>query len=82
MRCLWFLLQKERVVTTRTGNVDFITSHKKANVPIYIAYMDYERKIGGFHSILEPTGDVKADILKIKSILKDYKGKFPENGIR
>lgn len=55
---------------------------QKANVPIYIAYMDYEKKIGGFHSILEPTGDVDADMKYIKSILSKYKGKYPENGIR
>lgn len=54
---------------------------QRANVPIYIAYADYERKIGGFHSLFEPTGDAEADILHIKSILKQYKGKFPENGI-
>ncbi len=54
---------------------------QKAKVPIYVAYMDYERKIGGFHSLLEPTGDVNADIDSIKQILKEYKGKVPENGI-
>jgi 1-acyl-sn-glycerol-3-phosphate acyltransferase len=53
----------------------------KANVPIYIAYMDYEKKIGGFHSLFQPTGNSDEDILKIKNILKNYKGKFPENGI-
>lgn len=54
---------------------------QKANVPIYIGYMDYERKIGGFHSLFLPTGDADKDILEIKEILKQYKGKFPENGI-
>jgi len=54
---------------------------QKANVPIYICYMDYERKIGGFHSIIYPTGNVDEDIKYIKGILRAYKGKFPENGI-
>lgn len=53
----------------------------KANVPIYIAYMDYEKKIGGFHSVFQPTGNVDEDIQKIKAILSNYKGKFPEKGI-
>lgn len=53
----------------------------KAKVPIYIGYMDYQRKIGGFDSLFIPTGNVDADILKIKTILKQYKGKYPENGI-
>ncbi len=55
---------------------------ENANVPIYIAYMDYKRKIGGFHSLFEPTGDVDADIKYIKSVLSQYSGKFPENGIK
>jgi 1-acyl-sn-glycerol-3-phosphate acyltransferase len=54
---------------------------QKANVPIYICYMDYERKIGGFHSIFYPTGNINEDIKYIKDILREYKGKFPENGI-
>jgi 1-acyl-sn-glycerol-3-phosphate acyltransferase len=54
---------------------------QKANVPIVISYMDYERKIGGFHSVFTPTGDVDADFSAIKGVLKNYKGKFPENGI-
>lgn len=55
---------------------------QKAKVPIYIGYMDYEKKIGGFHSLFEPTGDVEADIKHIKSVLSQFKGKYPENGIR
>jgi 1-acyl-sn-glycerol-3-phosphate acyltransferase len=54
----------------------------KAKVPIYICYMDYEKKIGGFHSLFEPTGDIEKDIDYIKSVLAQYKGKFPENGVR
>jgi 1-acyl-sn-glycerol-3-phosphate acyltransferase len=55
---------------------------QKAKVPIYIAYMDYEKKIGGFDSLFEPTGDVEKDIQYIKDVLSKYKGRFPENGIR
>lgn len=53
----------------------------RAKVPIYICYMDYERKIGGFHSLFEPTGNVDEDIAYIKSIMGKYKGRFPEQGI-
>lgn len=55
---------------------------QKAEVPIYIAYIDYANKKGGFHSLLEPTGDVEKDIEYIKSVLRQFKGRFPENGIR
>lgn len=54
---------------------------QKAKVPIYIAYIDYENKTGGFHSMLEPTGDVDKDIAYIQEILSHYKGKYPEHGI-
>ncbi len=54
---------------------------QKAKVPIYLGYIDYERKIGGFHGLFEPTGDVDKDIQAIKDVLKQYKGKYPEKGI-
>lgn len=54
---------------------------QKASVPIYIGYMDYGKKTGGFHSLFQPTGDADKDIREIKEILKQFKGKFPENGI-
>ena len=55
---------------------------QKAQVPIYVGYMDYEKKIGGFYGEFKPTGDVKKDIEGIKDILRNYKGRFPENGVR
>lgn len=55
---------------------------QNANVPIYIGYIDYKKKIGGFHSLFEPTGDVEADINYLKTILSQFEGRFPENGIR
>ena len=53
----------------------------KAKVPIYICYIDFSKKRGGFDSVFHPSGDVDKDILEIKSVLKKYKGRFPENGI-
>lgn len=55
---------------------------QNAGVPIYIAYIDYKRKIGGFHSLFEPTGNAESDINYIKTVLSEYSGKFPEKGIR
>jgi 1-acyl-sn-glycerol-3-phosphate acyltransferase len=55
---------------------------QKANVPIYLAYMDYERKIGGFLELFYPTGDVDADIMTIKEKLSQFKGRYPEQGIK
>lgn len=55
---------------------------EQAHVPIYIGYIDYKRKIGGFHSLFVPTGDVDADIKYLKGVLSEFTGKVPENGIR
>ncbi|MDG1429161.1 MAG: lysophospholipid acyltransferase family protein [Crocinitomicaceae bacterium] len=55
---------------------------KKAEVPIYLGYIDYKNKTGGFYGFFETTGNAKDDIMSIKKILHHYKGRFPENGIR
>jgi 1-acyl-sn-glycerol-3-phosphate acyltransferase len=55
---------------------------QNAGVPIYIAYIDYKTKTGGFHSLFQPTGNVDADLRYIKTVLSQYSGKVPENGIR
>lgn len=54
---------------------------QKAQVPIYICYIDFGTKTGGFNSLYYPTGDVEVDINHIKEVLKQYKGRFPEKGI-
>jgi 1-acyl-sn-glycerol-3-phosphate acyltransferase len=53
----------------------------KAQVPIYIAYVDFATKTGGFHSVFHPSGNIEEDILEIKKILSQFKGRVPENGI-
>lgn len=55
---------------------------QQAKVPIYIGYIDYKNKTGGFHSLFQPTGDIEADIKYLKSVLSQYTGRVPENGIR
>ena len=55
---------------------------QKAKVPIYIGYLDYTNKKGGFHSLFNPTDNVDSDIAHIKDVLRKFKGKYPENGIR
>jgi 1-acyl-sn-glycerol-3-phosphate acyltransferase len=54
---------------------------QKAEVPIYICYVDYATKTGGFNSLYYPSGNVDFDINHIKEVLKQYKGRFPEKGI-
>jgi 1-acyl-sn-glycerol-3-phosphate acyltransferase len=77
------------MVFTPEGTRDYNPNWKKgfyyialrANVPIYIAYIDFANKKGGFLSLFEPTGDVVKDIEYIKEMLRPFKGKYPEKGI-
>jgi 1-acyl-sn-glycerol-3-phosphate acyltransferase len=46
-----------------------------ANVPIVMAYMDYERKLTGLGPVLIPTGDLEADMKIIKAFYAPFKGK-------
>ncbi len=55
---------------------------QEANVPIYMAYIDYKTKTGGFDELFVPTGDSEKDIRHIKQVLSKYTGRIPENGIR
>jgi 1-acyl-sn-glycerol-3-phosphate acyltransferase len=54
---------------------------KKAQVPILICYLDYPSKTGGIHSLIDPMDNAEDSVEYIKSILKNYKGKFPDQGI-
>ena len=53
----------------------------EAKVPICIAYVDYKNKRGGFHSVFNPSGNVEEDILRIKSVLSQFTGRYPEQGV-
>jgi hypothetical protein len=46
-----------------------------AQVPIVMAYMDYERKISGLGPMFVPTGDLEVDMLQIKAFYAPFKGK-------
>ena len=50
----------------------------KANVPIYLAEINYEEKTLTCGEPFYPTGDVESDMLKIKSHYLDSKPKHPE----
>jgi 1-acyl-sn-glycerol-3-phosphate acyltransferase len=50
----------------------------RANVPIYLGYIDYAKKRGGMQQKFVPTGDMDKDIKEIKAYYKDMKGKYPD----
>lgn len=53
-----------------------------ANVPIQLAYLDYEKKEMGIKAIIYPTGDENADLAIIQAFYKDIKAKHPDRFYR
>ena len=64
---------------TRTGTrywkTGFYYIAQSANVPIVLAFLDYDQKIGGLGPIFQTTGDIEADMLTIKAFYAGVKGK-------
>ncbi|MDK1025167.1 MAG: lysophospholipid acyltransferase family protein [Gammaproteobacteria bacterium] len=50
----------------------------KANVPIVCGYLDYRKKIAGLGLSFVPTGDVTADMDRIREFYRDIQGKYPD----
>jgi len=51
----------------------------KANVPILLYGLDYERKLIQCTKTIIPSGDIDKDMKEIKLYFKDFKAKKPEN---
>jgi 1-acyl-sn-glycerol-3-phosphate acyltransferase len=51
---------------------------KGASVPVALAYLDYANKRCGIRAFLTPTGNVKADMDRVRACYADVTGKFPE----
>lgn len=67
---------RSRVEKWKTG---FYYVALKANVPIALAFINYETKTCGVDKIIYPSGDFKADMKLIMDFYKNIKGKNPEN---
>lgn len=48
-----------------------------AGVPVLLAYMDYARKECGFGPLFTTTGDIEADMPRIRAFYQDKTGKYP-----
>lgn len=53
-----------------------------ANVPIVLAYIDYGRKACGIGPVINPTGDIDADMREIRAFYAGITGKHPEKSSR
>ena len=60
---------------TRYWKTGFYYIALNAQVPILMAYMDYERKVSGIGPMLHPTGDIAQDMLVVKAFYAPFKGK-------
>jgi len=49
-----------------------------ADVPIVLGFLDYSRRRGGFGPPVHPSGDMAADMDRIRAFYADKVGKFPE----
>ncbi len=60
---------------TRHWKSGFYFIAQEARVPIILAFLDYERRIGGLGPVFQPTGDVERDMAEIKRFYAPIKGK-------
>jgi 1-acyl-sn-glycerol-3-phosphate acyltransferase len=60
---------------TRYWKTGFYYIALGAQVPIVMAYMDYNTKRSGLGPLFKPTGDVEADMAAIKAFYAPFKGK-------
>lgn len=51
---------------------------REAGVPIGLAFLDYGRRRCGVGELLEPTGDVAADMDRIRAFYRDVRGRYPK----
>ena len=66
---------RKKVEFWKTG---FYHIARGAHVPIALAFVDYERKVGGFGPVIVPTGDLAADMAPIRTFFGGVVAKYPE----
>ncbi|MCC8154708.1 MAG: acyltransferase, partial [Tannerellaceae bacterium] len=54
----------------------------QSRVPIMMAYIDYGKKEIGIKGLFYPTGDVEADISKIRTYYQDVTARHPKQFIQ
>ncbi|WP_042423257.1 lysophospholipid acyltransferase family protein [Comamonas granuli] len=60
---------------TRHWKTGFYFIAQQAGVPIVLAFVDFGRKVGGLGPLFQPTGDVEADMARIKAFYAPIQGK-------
>ncbi len=67
--------KRERGTHWRSG---FYHIARRAEVPIVLGYLDYARKRGGMGAEVRPSGDVRADMDRLRAFYADKVGRYPE----
>jgi len=67
---------RSRAAFWRSG---FYHIAREAQVPIALGFLDYEKQVGGIGPLIWPTGDIHADMDKIRTFYAPMQGKFAEN---
>lgn len=49
-----------------------------AQVPLGLAYLDFEKRRCGIGGFFTPTGDVSADMDRVRAFYRDIRGKYPD----
>lgn len=52
---------------------------RRAGVPIVCAFLDYATRTGGVGLVLVPSGDLGADMDRLRLFYRDVRGRYPEN---
>ena len=60
---------------TRYWKTGFYYIAQGAGVPIVMAYLDYDKKVGGLGPVFQTSGDVEADMVAIKAFYAGVTGK-------
>jgi 1-acyl-sn-glycerol-3-phosphate acyltransferase len=50
-----------------------------AKIPIVCGFLDYDKKVAGMGLTLTPSGDIRADMDRIRGFYKDIRGKYPQH---
>lgn len=51
---------------------------RSASVPVVCAYLDYGRGVAGIGPVLVPSGDIPADMDRIRAFYTPIRGRYPE----
>ena len=68
---------RSRVSRWKTG---FYRIAHALELPIVLAFIDYDKKSGGVGMTIYPSGDFEADMEKIRVFYRSVNGKYPEKG--